>query len=187
MSLFPVLVSSVSQTVNENRWPKCKRKAKLMLIILINMLCECEFGFWDVALCSLLEVCWHFTGTYCFHLQGQRVSWGSFFCLITVCLLGLLFDHEDGGSTFLQNVYELLPGWMALHLRRWYSSHSLQWEPQIYKIWFIPTYVRAFVLLSWLSLTVMLHSVYTNLTFFFKNAFLLKLQAIKYYIIAVLI
>jgi hypothetical protein len=30
------------------------------------------------------------------------------------CLLGLLFDSEDGGDTFLQNVNGLLPNYMAL-------------------------------------------------------------------------
>jgi hypothetical protein len=30
--------------------------------------------FWDVTLCSSGEVYWRFGGTYCLHLQGQRVS-----------------------------------------------------------------------------------------------------------------
>jgi hypothetical protein len=30
--------------------------------------------FWDVTLCSTVQVNWCFRGTYCLHLQGQRVS-----------------------------------------------------------------------------------------------------------------
>jgi hypothetical protein len=41
-------------------------------------------------------------------------------------LLVLLFDPEDGGSTFLQNIGELLPGYVAaLHPERWYSSRTI--------------------------------------------------------------
>jgi hypothetical protein len=33
--------------------------------------------FWDLSSCSLVDVCRCFGGTYCLHLQGQRVSWAS--------------------------------------------------------------------------------------------------------------
>jgi hypothetical protein len=34
---------------------------------------------------------------------------------IVGCLLGLLFDHEDGGDTFLRNISEFLPDYKASH------------------------------------------------------------------------
>jgi hypothetical protein len=37
-------------------------------------------------------------------------------------LLGLFLDPEDGGSTFLRNVSELLSNYTVLHPRREYSS-----------------------------------------------------------------
>jgi hypothetical protein len=37
-------------------------------------------------------------------------------------LYGSFFDLEDGNSTFVSNISELLPDYMALHLRRRYSS-----------------------------------------------------------------
>jgi hypothetical protein len=38
--------------------------------------------------------------------------------LLAGFLLELLFDPEDGGSTFLQNVSGHLPEYMALHIGR---------------------------------------------------------------------
>jgi hypothetical protein len=39
-----------------------------------------------------------------------------------LCLLGLLFDSEDGGSIFLQNIHKLLSGYMAYFPMRPFSS-----------------------------------------------------------------
>jgi hypothetical protein len=42
-----------------------------------------------------------------------------YFCLLFAgYLLGLLFDPEDGGDTFLRKVSEFLPDYTALHFRR---------------------------------------------------------------------
>jgi hypothetical protein len=58
-------------------------------------------NFWDVTPCSLVELYERFGGTYCLRLQNRRVN--------SLCLLGLLFGPEDGGSTFLRNVVKRLP------------------------------------------------------------------------------
>jgi hypothetical protein len=47
-------------------------------------------------------------------------------------ILGSLFDPEDGGSTSLRNVGELIPNYTALHPRWWYSSNSPLWAPHIH-------------------------------------------------------
>jgi hypothetical protein len=71
-----------------------------------------------VALCSLVEVYWHFRGVYFLHLWGLRVSQvrnhhaasiHSLCFLLACCLLGLLFGHEDGDRMFLQNVSKPVP------------------------------------------------------------------------------
>jgi hypothetical protein len=41
--------------------------------------------------------------------------------LLATYLPGLLFNPEDGGCMFLQNIGELLPDYMALHPRQQYS------------------------------------------------------------------
>jgi hypothetical protein len=46
-------------------------------------------------------------------------------------LLGLIFDLEDGGNMFLQNVNCLLPDYTALHPKRQNSSLIPLWEARI--------------------------------------------------------
>jgi hypothetical protein len=46
----------------------------------------------------------------------------SIFLRTGLCLLGLLFDPEDGGSVFLRIVCELMSEYMASHLKILYSS-----------------------------------------------------------------
>jgi hypothetical protein len=70
--------------------------------------------FWDVMKCSPVEIHDRFGGTYCLPLQNRRVSQqrvGGFVCCLLLAgyVLGLLFDPEDGDSTFPRNVNQLLP------------------------------------------------------------------------------
>jgi hypothetical protein len=51
--------------------------------------------------------------------------------LLTGLLLHLLFDPEDGGNMFLQNVGGLLPNNTVLQPRRQYCSKSPLWKLQI--------------------------------------------------------
>jgi hypothetical protein len=51
--------------------------------------------------------------------------------LLPTSCFGLVFDPEDGDSTFLHNVGKLLPQYMASHHRRYHSSELLLSEPQI--------------------------------------------------------
>jgi hypothetical protein len=77
------------------------------------------------------RIIWCFGGTYCLHLQSWKLSQASshqkWECkqssTLTNCLLGLHFDLEDGGNTFLWNVGEI-PGYMASHPTRRYSSRK---------------------------------------------------------------
>jgi hypothetical protein len=59
------------------------------------------------------------------HLQDQRVSQARNLW-IACCLLpqDLLFNPEDGGNTLLWNAGVLLQNYMALQLRKLYSSYS---------------------------------------------------------------
>jgi hypothetical protein len=72
--------------------------------------------FWDVRPSSLDLLYQLLGGTYCFHLQGRRVSQVS--KKQETCLLGSCFDPEDRGGTFLRNVDKfLLPNYTAPHPR----------------------------------------------------------------------
>jgi hypothetical protein len=42
--------------------------------------------------------------------------------MVSGFMLGLLFNPEDGGSTFLQNVGQLSTHYMVLHPKEWYFS-----------------------------------------------------------------
>jgi hypothetical protein len=154
-----------------------------MLIILINMLninLDSRVPSSEMWLCSLVEVCWHFRGTYCLHLHGQRVSWGSLFCLITVCLLGLLSDPEDGDSILPQDVCNFYQA----------SLHHIQADGTVHKVTVLSTsnlknLVYSHIMFV-LSLTVMLHRFLcqSGIIFILKNVSLLKLQSIKYCVTA---
>lgn len=70
-------------------------------------ICFKSIVFCDVTLCSLLEVHLHFRGIYCLHPQCKNMlnkHLGS--CSLFAYKI---FDLEDGGSKFLQNVCEFLP------------------------------------------------------------------------------
>jgi hypothetical protein len=80
-----------------------------------NMYCWKTMVFQDMTKCSQLFNYRCFGGTYCLHLQGSSGT------LLTIhpttlhqilgdhagCLLGLLFDPEDGDNVFLQNIRKL--------------------------------------------------------------------------------
>jgi hypothetical protein len=53
--------------------------------------------FWDLTPCfNLVELHQHFRGTSCLHLQGQRVSQSSDYCLLLAgFMLGLLFEPQN--------------------------------------------------------------------------------------------
>jgi hypothetical protein len=55
--------------------------------------------FWDVALCSLVEIDGRFAGAYCFHHQSDD-------------------RPDDGGGTHLCNISQFLPDYTAQHPRR---------------------------------------------------------------------
>jgi hypothetical protein len=81
--------------------------------------------FWDIAPCSP-NVNRRFGGTYHLHLRGldgyePATRW---------FLARLIFDPEDGGDTFLRNVYSQA-NCTPLYLRRWQHSKLPQWEPQV--------------------------------------------------------
>jgi hypothetical protein len=70
----------------------------------------------DITPCSPVAFYLRFRRRYCFHLQDRRINHASNKQgLCASCLLGLLFDREDGDSTFLRNSSELLHDFMALH------------------------------------------------------------------------
>jgi hypothetical protein len=92
--------------------------------------------FWDVIWCSLVEICWHSTGTYCLHLYAWRVRHASnamffsflykrsadekvYFIIVTDAIL--LFDPENWSTVFFRNVGELLMEYMVSHPTRYCS------------------------------------------------------------------
>jgi hypothetical protein len=83
---------------------------------------------WDITLHSPLKVSRHFGGICYLHLQGWRVS--KAWCLLHAdFLLGSLFNPENGGNVFLQNVSWLSRDYKALCPRRLNSSklNILSW------------------------------------------------------------
>jgi hypothetical protein len=91
--------------------------------------------FQALTLCNPVEFCQDIEGSYCLHLQGQRViqaynqrEVGSSQSrrtdgrtgymqseLLVGYLLGLVFDSEYGSSTALRNDSKLLPDYTASH------------------------------------------------------------------------
>jgi hypothetical protein len=71
---------------------------------------------WDVISCSLVDVLWKFGVTHYLHGSKNKPSKHA------LCLLGLLFNSEDGGSTFLQNVGKCQSSYTAPHFRGQYLS-----------------------------------------------------------------
>jgi hypothetical protein len=82
--------------------------------------------FRDMVLCNLVAVHRRFGGNLCLHFQRQRINQASNqqetrrkkrTAIVSYWLIfGLLFDPEDGSSTYLRNVEEILPEYMELHI-----------------------------------------------------------------------
>jgi hypothetical protein len=51
-----------------------------------------------------------------------RVIRSPFYQLLAGFLLGVVFDTEDGGGTFLRNIGGSIPNYTTLHPGRWYSG-----------------------------------------------------------------
>jgi hypothetical protein len=73
--------------------------------------------------CSQVVFYRRFGGVYFLYIQSGRVSRESK-KQAKLCLLGLLFDPEDGGSTFFRNVGECLPDCMTSYLKMQYLSQT---------------------------------------------------------------
>jgi hypothetical protein len=88
---------------------------------------------WDIMFCSplKLKVNQRFRATCRLHLQCRKISWARNQCdrrcdkqsrLVSLFyagfLLGLFFDHKDGGDMFFRNVCWLSTDYMALYLGR---------------------------------------------------------------------
>jgi hypothetical protein len=71
--------------------------------------------FYEVEPHSLVEVYRRFGGTRCLHFEDIRERQPSNRNVASWCLLGLLFDSKDRGSTFLRNVGKLLTKYLASH------------------------------------------------------------------------
>lgn len=95
--------------------------------------------FWDVSPYSPLKVNLWFSGTCCFHLQGQRIGQsknhheiGSKQSYLAVCFM--LVSHlpfpnpKVGGDMFLQKMSWLSEDYMVLYQRRLDPSHTLSFE-----------------------------------------------------------
>jgi hypothetical protein len=62
------------QTTRCHIMEDCNHKGELVLCFVgFEVLTVTKSSiFWDITLCSLLKINWHFGGIYCLHLQGQR-------------------------------------------------------------------------------------------------------------------
>jgi hypothetical protein len=76
--------------------------------------------FWDIMPCSRAKIYEHFKGTWCFHLQGQRLSQAE---VALLCWLGLwLLRH----SKCHPNLTSILPDVILRHLHV-VGSTSIPW------------------------------------------------------------
>jgi hypothetical protein len=83
--------------------------------------------FWDVTPCSLMKSLSKFrrnimplSSVMKINLSRKHAITSNKHaaCCLLSCCFGLLFDHEDGGSTFLRNIGKLLPDYIESELRR---------------------------------------------------------------------
>jgi hypothetical protein len=80
-----------------------------------------------VAPCSAVQINRHFGVIYCLHLHCRTTQESNQRCersnqtTPADCLLSLLFQPEDGGSTFLRNFGELMPDYTLI--RQFISLH----------------------------------------------------------------
>jgi hypothetical protein len=69
-----------------------------------------DYVLWDKTPYNLMEVYRRFGGQYCFPFQARnashsRTAYSGCYQFRAGCLLSLLFDTEDGGTEFLQNIH----------------------------------------------------------------------------------
>jgi hypothetical protein len=74
-----------------------------------------------VACCLIHARAPTFRGIYRLHVQARKVRQATSACRMFLAgfLIGLLFDPEDGGTTFLQNISTFF---MVLQPKAWYSD-----------------------------------------------------------------
>jgi hypothetical protein len=78
--------------------------------------------FWTLMWWAEVQVYRRFGRTYYLHLQGRRiiqVIYNISRVMLAGSLFVLLFNPEDGCSTFLGKASQLLPDYTALHTTRW--------------------------------------------------------------------
>jgi hypothetical protein len=80
----------------------------LLYLYIVKWLCRASTGY---SFCSY----WFYALYRCISEPG---FWYPAFCLLLTGYLYGLLSPENGGSTFLQNIIELLPVYMASHPRR---------------------------------------------------------------------
>jgi hypothetical protein len=76
--------------------------------------------FWDITLCSPLQVNQRFGGTCFLFLQGERISQARHQCEVggKQTFHDLFYNLKDGGNIFLENVGWLSVNYTALYPRR---------------------------------------------------------------------
>jgi hypothetical protein len=146
---WPTVVYCASPSIHPLRNPALRMKNIFSNTVWVCMIMETfyhacnvtsemkSFVFWDIMLCSPLNVIRHFRQIYRLHLQGWRINQVRNQCVAGAHLFSwwflawLIFDCEDGGDIFLQYVSWLSWEYIELYPRRQNVSYPLLWAPQI--------------------------------------------------------
>jgi hypothetical protein len=118
----------------------CKKASPLPILEfrLLQQLTEEYTIFWDMKLCSLVDIYWRFRGTYCFHLLGRRLSWASnIYAAVTRFLVETL---NSGYTQFITNYGDGSSLYFYKELR-WYINLT---DNILYKYdkWWIKTRIQ---------------------------------------------